>query len=101
MVFPWFSLVFPGKSKKFPDPGRNLSLSYHTAAPYSMNSQFDELFRKFGGYVWRRLRLFRGLVGRFWEEIRRSFVGNVQNKFTIQEISRKTVLNSIKYGAAV
>ena len=34
MVFPWFSLVFPGSSKKFPDPERNLSLSYHTAEPY-------------------------------------------------------------------
>ena len=32
-IFVCFSLVFPGKSKKFPDPGWSLSLSYHTGAP--------------------------------------------------------------------
>ena len=39
--FPFFSSVFlgfPGKSKKFPDPGRFLHISYHTAEPYEKHS---------------------------------------------------------------
>ena len=28
-----------------------------------MNSLFSELFKKFGGYFWRCLRLFRGGIG--------------------------------------
>ena len=31
VVFPYFSLVSPGNFKKFPDPERNLHISYHTA----------------------------------------------------------------------
>ena len=32
-----FSLAFPRKSKKCPDPGRNLDISYHTAELYDVD----------------------------------------------------------------
>ena len=41
--FPYVSLVFPGKSKKFPDPGRNLQISYHTAEPYLIFLFFERV----------------------------------------------------------
>ena len=33
LVFRTFSMGFPLNPKKFPDPGRNLHISYHTAEP--------------------------------------------------------------------
>ncbi len=36
LLFPCFFLAFPGKFKKFPDPGRIAHISYHTAEPYSI-----------------------------------------------------------------
>ena len=34
-------MVFSGKSKKFPDPGRNLHISCHTAEPYLLIPSYE------------------------------------------------------------